>query len=1260
MNELPHDVAGPCPVLSLHMRDELKNIVDIALPQSPGQFGEHSIKEKWGTNIDPQTALLVTLDYHYQGHPAQDGIEQGQVARSQSLLQALLANYQTVEDGRFAETALGLYTQPDIGPCVRIVENVDEFANHGSGNHQTYEGIYRQTVPQTYGPLTQIDVRPADFKRWVWELDLQELYKTYLDQAWPSNEVIAAASPYPLRTSTKTAFVMMAWLQRHERRLSEKGLALAMQAAGLPADQPWETLTLEQLKAPTRMPPKVTASRLKLYRYTATDIWMFRDAASDRVLVYIPGNSSPLHEFTNVSQLHKWMVKQGAAEDTKQALATHFSEDDRQDGTFHAGVLTALDGMAIYPKKHWLTNNAGFFNNDGYWDPAAYIGFDDQALTTDPYAQLVLTMKQAARDSVITIRDDAQVNRDNLSAVVEPLVQWVNRFGPLALFVPGGEGLLALAGLIDAGYGLDEAVNGETSSQRKEGVTRLVFGLLNALPLAGAGAQDSVERVDTGALIPREPGPVVPPVEDGVKAEAGMSRLQLMRGIGPSVASFSDEVLVQIGKVSTVDDDMLRLMHTGRPPSPLLADTISRFKLDQALGQDGQAELFNSRYAALQESGHEWVRLLQRQYPGLPKSTIEQMLDRYGVDIQSPVEAARVRQVFKHLDQKARQYQQHVRLNRAYEGLYLRSQVSAQADTLALHSLKNLPGWPKNIRIEVRENSLIGPIVDRSGALDAPNVRRLIKVAGHYQGSIGQVDFYAALLDVLSGDEREALQLSPIDPALVLRHKISERALPRAELLLGLHRMDSGLPFEAQGLRGGGFPGTPQAAALTHEMMRLQVREIYPDFSDAEADGLLQRAGGDAQAHIDLLKQQLQQLNTDLRGWIDQVVQDIEDMDFPFLIDTDDEAQGMTDEQIEAHNAELVENTMDYERETRIELAAELTAIWQGRASPDQLVYSGEQFVGIKLHMGFENYHRLPVMNVRFNDVVELSMPHLHVAERESLNGFLECFPNLQTLDLEHADLIEFDAEGNGQTVLPTTLLSLIHLRSLSLKGTGLVFTQETASRLSGLVSLHTLDLSDNPLSVPPVLLGMNDLRWLNLSNTRITRCPIGIRDEPYMVSLDLRDNRIVRVPPAVMNQAVSVDRVLLGGNPLTDEDTLRRLISHREQTGINLWLNEPGVDYGQPIVWLRGCEEPLKQSRQALWQRLAEKPSGTRFLSAINRLSLTPDFHVGYPSLQMRVWGLMEAADASGAVWGRLTAAGGRLENPWVAFTSLEQRAGL
>ncbi|MNF46062.1 Dermonecrotic toxin [compost metagenome] len=1262
------------------LRETLTSVVGAALPQSPEQFGAQLIKAKWGPDIDPQKALLVTLDYRYRGHPPQDGIEQGQVANTQTLVQALLANYQTVGDGRFAESAFGLYTPPDVGPSVRIVEHVDEFADHGNGNHHTYEGIYRQTTPQVYGPATQIALRPAAFKQWVWELDLQTRYQAYLDRAWPSDKRIVQAAPYDLRTSAKAAFIMSACLQHQEGSLSQEGLVLAMQAAGLPAQQTWNALTIGQVQAPTRISAPIEVGRLTIYRYTSDDIWCYRHRHSGRVLLNIPGNSSPLHEFADFRHLRQWIVDQGRVAATRQALVAHFAEDDREDGTFHAGVSTALEGMAVYPKEHWLKKNAGLFNNDGFWDPQDYIDLERVSTDTDPFAQLVLTMKQASMASVKTIRDDAQVNRDNLSAVVEPLVQWINRLGPLALFIPGGEGVLVLAGLIDAGYGLDQAVNGKTPEQRSEGVTRTVFGLLNALPLAGAVAALKGEEKIAGTLHePREPGsephPETPAEPAPGSAPVPVStRVELMRGVCTPLAAFSDEVLAQIARVSTVDDDMLRLMHAGRPPTPLLADTITRFKLDQELeivaDPQARAGLFNARYQALQHSDQEWVRLFQREYQGLPKSAVEQILDRSGVDINRPVDADEALLLFKRLDSKSREYQQHVRLNRAYEGLYLRSIVHPETDVLALHSLPRLPGWPKDLRIEVHDGSISGRVLDRCGPLDSADCRRLIKTGDRYRYSTMAAtdgegsDLFTALVDLLSGEERAAMSLRSPDAASQLRLRIGTHALPRSELILGLNRMDSRLPFEARGLRGGGFPNTPQAAALTHEIMRLQVKNLYPDFTDAQADELLLMAGNGAQALVDRLILEMQQLHADLRQWIDQAVLDVDDMDVDFLAVDDDDAAGMSPEQVAAHNVELLQTVIGYERETRIELGDELMGIWQKCPPQINRVMSGETFSGYRLDMGFEDYHRLPTMNVRFNEVVELSMRGLHLVERESLSDFLESFPNLRSLNLERVDLRQLNADGVLEGVLPPPIRQMTRLTTLNLSSTFLQLQESTASQFRELASLQMLDLSDNPLTVPPVVLGMNELRVLNLRNTGISHCPIGIADQPYFTSLDLRGNRIGRVPYSILIQAVSRDRVKLWGNPLTDEDTLLRLVSHRERTGINLWLSEPGADYGSATPWLEEGDESVREARQQIWQRLAVKPSGSALLRVMDGLSLTADFRVGYWSLQARVWRLLHEADASEELWGwllhcvetRMVDA----DNPFRLFVVLEDRVRL
>lgn len=1274
---------GPASNLAPTMHDELKAIVETALPQTPAQFAERMIRKKWGAGIDPNTAQLVTLHYDYWLRTEQDGTHLGCVASTQSLVQALLANYQTVGDGHFYETAFGIYTPHDVGPAVRIMEKAEP-----TDDHRTYEGIYRHTVPQVYGPQTQISIRPAAFKKWVWIQEPQELYQTYVDNAWPSDEVILGVKPCALKTSTKAAFVMTAWLQRRENSLTQKGLELAMQAAGLPAQQTWETLTLEQLQGVTRLPSSVDVGRLRIYRYTATDIWCYRDRVNGRVLMYIPGNSSPLHEFTDTSRLRGWLVDQSRGAEAKQALAMHFSEDDRNDGTFHAGVLTALDGMAIYPEQHRLTKEAGFFNDDGYWEPAEYIDFERAPSGTDPFAKLVLVMKQAAQASVKTIRSDGQVNRDNLSAFVEPIVQWINQFGPLALFVPGGEGLLVLAGLIDAGYGLDQALNAKTANERSQGVVRTIFGLLNALPLAGGidslkgeGAQAaSISKAEAEIGEPMTPSDTGPAVEPAVSETPGrpvpgtLTRVDLLRGIGVPAGTFSDEVLAQIGKVCAVDDDMLRLMQAGRAPTPLLADTVDRFRIDQevtALGDVSTAQAeFNRRYQVLQQSEHEWVRLFQKTYPDLPKTAIEQLLDRYGVDVQASPEPDLARELFKRLDHKARQYQQHVRINRAYEALYLRSVTSAESDTLALHSLTHLPGWSKRLAIEVIDGSPGGRMLDRSGPIDAPETLRLIKVQERYQPyslsapTAEATGFYEAVASVLSREERTALQLLSADPGAELKIRISEHALSRAELIVGLGRTKSGLTFEAQGLKGGGFPGTLQGEALAQAMKRMQLREIYPDLTDTDADVELARMGGGYVVRLDQLNVQLQQLIADMNDWVDRVALDITDMGVPLLNLNDPEAAGMNAAQLAAHNAELIQEAMAHEAQGRMELADEIVSIWRKRPPRPHSRYAGNPVTGFTMDLDNESFHRLPAFNVRLNDVVGLNMHNFQMNVISSLDEFLEALPNLQTLDLSDTDL-RFDlANGQQDSELPALIPELKHLTSLNLRNTHLRLSERSAGKLSELTHLQLLDMSDNPLGEPPLVMGMDQLRYLNLENTGITRCPVGILERPYLTMLNLRGNQISRVPQAVLNQAVARDRVLLWNNPITDEDTLQRLVRHREQTGLNLWLSEAGVNYSDPAAWMNGIDGPHQNALFQMWQRLSLRQHGGRFLGTMNTLTLTADYQVNYLDLQTRVWRLLTEADASQELWERLSQdvrmPAGAFDNPFAAFSALEERARL
>lgn len=342
-------------------------------------------------------------------------------------------------------------------------------------------------------------------------------------------------------------------------------------------------------------------------------------------------------------------------------------------------------------------------------------------------------------------------------------------------------------------------------------------------------------------------------------------------------------------------------------------------------------------------------------------------------------------------------------------------------------------------------------------------------------------------------------------------------------------------------------------------------------------------------------------------------------------------------------------------------MASELTTFWQRRGHESSRVYAGEQLFGFKLDLDFEDFHHLPTLSAKFTDVVELSMKNFQLTRPEGLNDFLECFPNLRTLNMEGVDLRQLNAQGVREGVLPPAIPRTLHLTTLNLKSTRLVLTERTAGQLSDLVHLQVLDLSDNPLGHPPLILGMTELRTLNLSDTGITRYPLGIPDEPQLELLDLSNNQLSRISAQVLAQAVARDRVQLRGNPITDEDSLRRIIAHREQTGINLWLSAPVADLNQPGVWLQRLPEAQVELKRLMWQRLEEKPGSIRFLRVFGGLSRTADFQVSYPVLQARIWRLLDEVDASDELWGLLSKdvalSALDAENPFTSFTRLEHK---
>ncbi|MBP0661399.1 hypothetical protein J8J07_21005, partial [Mycobacterium tuberculosis] len=89
-------------------------------------------------------------------------------------------------------------------------------------------------------------------------------------------------------------------------------------------------------------------------------------------------------------------------------------------------------------------------------------------------------------------------------------------------------------------------------------------------------------------------------------------------------------------------------------------------------------------------------------YPSLPAPIIDELVrNASAIDLQ----ALGAGKVPLHLAEEIRAYQQHVRLARAYEGLYLAGAQSWDSDRLIMQTLPHLPGWPADTRLRLLQRS---------------------------------------------------------------------------------------------------------------------------------------------------------------------------------------------------------------------------------------------------------------------------------------------------------------------------------------------------------------------------------------------------------------------------------------------------------------------------------------------------------------------------------------------------------------------------
>jgi hypothetical protein len=167
--------------------------------------------------------------------------------------------------------------------------------------------------------------------------------------------------------------------------------------------------------------------------------------------------------------------------------------------------------------------------------------------------------------------------------------------------------------------------------------------------------------------------------------------------------------------------------------------------------------------------------------------------------------------------------------------------ASADSRRLALHALERLSAWPDTLRLEVREGSGAGALLDSIGDKHAPRKTTLVKNGPHYQAldERGKVvdsvprqgdDFYRSILyalpdDVLSGlglakNQDAQLQRRIIDYADLHRKDMPQLLEPRARHFKPPVRVSATLKGYYASGRGKGMHPSIQARGSSGKSIR--------------------------------------------------------------------------------------------------------------------------------------------------------------------------------------------------------------------------------------------------------------------------------------------------------------------------------------------------------------------------------------------------------------------------------------------------------
>ncbi|NWC94319.1 MULTISPECIES: dermonecrotic toxin domain-containing protein [unclassified Pseudomonas] len=449
------------------------------------------VKKQWGVDVDPEKTFLVTIAYDRTKRPYK-----GVILQKISLADAARLNSQ----GTPLPSRMPQRGNPSLGDNpIEILPTSQHSQKPGpdgtfplpdvgvfSAHHQAIYTEPSPSEPNTYSAANQTPIPPKEFQKMVWNHAYKKPYDEYLNHYWAHNDT---RSSYSLLG--KISYLKAAHTQHHEQSLDEEGRKIAMRLSGIPSNQTYMDVDAQTLKKPYIPDPGLETKFLTFNGFKSTDIFYTRDTTTQKTLLYIPGNSSPIHTFDSPESMNEWLGNQLTDKAKAEEFKTHFLPRDQPSSYFYAGMDARID---VLQKRMANQGTNEHYKEQGYWKEGGL--FDGEKIEGDPFKavqQRVETAVKASTSQQFVLNTD--ITKKTVLKATNVLSYALLFLAPLGMaFPPVGVLMSALStatGLVKLGIGIDDKVQ-----DRPGGADRITFGLWNAAtPVLTSGFGKALEPV---------------------------------------------------------------------------------------------------------------------------------------------------------------------------------------------------------------------------------------------------------------------------------------------------------------------------------------------------------------------------------------------------------------------------------------------------------------------------------------------------------------------------------------------------------------------------------------------------------------------------------------------------------------------------------------------------------------------------------------------------------------------------------------------